>query len=306
MDRNSLNRPAIVKAVDGLAELATNINAYHAIAEESTRKGLVAYRNAGEALLEAKQKCGHGNWLAWLKKNVKFSNQRASECMRLAAGWDKLPPGGNLSLKEALTIIAAAGGPPPEHEPGDNSDKEPDGDLCTLMDDVKRIHQEILENLRDTIIQRREMGQILRKIKEQCEAEGEWQDNLSRLGIGPDDVPALLRAADDREELSREVLERRLMEPGKKEVPLEKASKPIVPESSWLRVTSAIQDIRFHAEEIAEEQSKGGRFTPSKYYFEVLRLLKELEDHLAIWKKEVQRAKELRADANNFGANVSE
>jgi hypothetical protein len=202
-------------------------------------------------------------------------------------------------LRDALRIIAAAGGTPPERDPCDDADQEPDGDLGALIEGVKHVQGEMLANLRDTTIQRREMGQLLRRIKEQCGADGAWQDTLSRLGIGPDDVPALLRDADDREELSREVLGCRLMEQAKKGVLPQAGPKPIVPEWMWQRLTSAIQRIRFHVEEIAEELRKGGRSAPSKYYAEVLRLLKEAEDYVALWKKEVQHAEGLRADSHN-------
>jgi hypothetical protein len=42
---------------------------------------------------QRRQNCRYGNWLKWLKKNVKFSDQRASEYMRIA----KLPVTGNLA-----------------------------------------------------------------------------------------------------------------------------------------------------------------------------------------------------------------
>jgi hypothetical protein len=94
----------VVQAVD-LAALAKQINAAHEAGEAATRKGLEYYRAAGADLLKAKDQLKHGEWLGWLKANVQCSHQRASEYMRLAEGWDKLPPGGNLGLKEALAFL---------------------------------------------------------------------------------------------------------------------------------------------------------------------------------------------------------
>lgn len=97
----------------GLTVLAIRANTAHRLGEDRTRKAqqrqreaLEHYRKAGEALLQAKEQCGHGNWLPWLKAKVKFSQQRVSEYTRLAEGWHELPPGGNFTLKEALLFIA--------------------------------------------------------------------------------------------------------------------------------------------------------------------------------------------------------
>src|SRR5262249_44460158 len=65
-------------------------------------------RRAGEALARAKATAGHGNWLAALEQTG-IPQQRASEYMRLAAGWDKLPPGGDFTLKGALALLAEDG-----------------------------------------------------------------------------------------------------------------------------------------------------------------------------------------------------
>jgi hypothetical protein len=50
-----------------LATLAARINAAHRAGEAATRKGLEHFRAAGQWLLEAKDRCGHGRWLPWLK-----------------------------------------------------------------------------------------------------------------------------------------------------------------------------------------------------------------------------------------------
>src|SRR5262245_42567066 len=82
--------------------LARKIKHWHKCAESSIRKGLDYAHKCGLALLKAKEQVGHGHWLRWLADNVPFKQQRANEYMRLAEGWSKLPPGGDLSIKEAL------------------------------------------------------------------------------------------------------------------------------------------------------------------------------------------------------------
>jgi hypothetical protein len=78
--------------VQDLKSLADCINSAHAAGEEASRQALEHYRSCGAALLQAKKLCGHGNWLAWLQKNVRFGEKRVQRLMRLA----KLPVTGNL------------------------------------------------------------------------------------------------------------------------------------------------------------------------------------------------------------------
>jgi hypothetical protein len=80
-------------------------NAEHEAGQQAQRQSLEHYRKAGEALIRAKTAAGHGNWLKTLKEQAQFSQQRASEYMRLAAGWGNLPHGGSLTLKAALGLI---------------------------------------------------------------------------------------------------------------------------------------------------------------------------------------------------------
>jgi hypothetical protein len=123
------NTAAIVRQTDDLDAYLETARREHEAGDQCYRDGLERYRRAGEALLKAKAAAGHGNWLEKLAKTG-IPTQRASEYMRLAAGWHKLlaagygkfPPGGNftLTLKEALAIIDAwkpdAKGPGPESD----------------------------------------------------------------------------------------------------------------------------------------------------------------------------------------------
>jgi hypothetical protein len=94
---------AITRPADDLDALARDINAAHAAAEGSMRAGLEHARAAGEKLARAKKACGHGNWLLWLKANVRFSQPTAWAYMRVAANWDKLSAADN--LQDALRIL---------------------------------------------------------------------------------------------------------------------------------------------------------------------------------------------------------
>src|SRR5262249_27309324 len=80
-----VNPPAAVRAVEDLVALAAEINAEHQAGEEATRRGLEHYHRAGLKLLEAKKRCGHGNWLPWLKKHCPGIPERtARRYMRFA------------------------------------------------------------------------------------------------------------------------------------------------------------------------------------------------------------------------------
>jgi hypothetical protein len=100
---------AIVRPAADLATLFAEANSEHEAGQRAERATLEHYRRAGTALLKAKAAAGHGNWLKVLGAQCKIPQQRASEYMRLAERWDKLPPGGNFALKEALRLIAGEG-----------------------------------------------------------------------------------------------------------------------------------------------------------------------------------------------------
>jgi hypothetical protein len=100
-----LEPPAIVRQAEDLGGWLAVAAAEHQAGVEAERAGLEHYRKAGAALARAKAAAGHGSWLPALKRTG-IPQQRASEYMRLAAGWDKLPPGGSFTLKEALAALA--------------------------------------------------------------------------------------------------------------------------------------------------------------------------------------------------------
>ena len=95
----------ITRPAEDLAALAAAANSAHEAGEAAARVGLEHFRVAGEALLKAKEQCGHGNWLPWLKENVHFADRTARDYMRLARNWGR----GNLAdaanLRDALRAL---------------------------------------------------------------------------------------------------------------------------------------------------------------------------------------------------------
>jgi hypothetical protein len=126
---DAIDYPAFVRASDSLDELAARINGVFAVAEETTRKGLAHYREVGQMLLAAKEKCGHGNWLPWLKKNVKFSEVQAQRYMRLAksvvttdleTAWRVIQGNDEPEEEPPPSGFVAAPDPPPPDEESDH------------------------------------------------------------------------------------------------------------------------------------------------------------------------------------------
>jgi hypothetical protein len=94
-------RPA--DSVASLVQLAATINAAHEAGERAAREGLESFREAGEALLTAKVRCGHGKWLPWLKNNIRFSKETAQAYMRVAKRWSECAAATN--LRGALRLL---------------------------------------------------------------------------------------------------------------------------------------------------------------------------------------------------------
>jgi hypothetical protein len=103
MKGSIIDPPGIVRAVDALAELAAQINAEHLAGEAAFRKGLEHFRAAGEALIKAKEQCGHGQFKAWVEKNVKASYRTAANYMRIAREWEKCATAAH--LRDALRLL---------------------------------------------------------------------------------------------------------------------------------------------------------------------------------------------------------
>lgn len=97
-------KPAVECVAIDLQTLADQINKAHADGEATSRVGLEHYRAAGAALIAAKKQVGHGEWLNWLKVNVRVTQQQAWKYMQVAEYWPKLQSSCNLA--DALKIIS--------------------------------------------------------------------------------------------------------------------------------------------------------------------------------------------------------
>jgi hypothetical protein len=97
-------RNAVLVVTDGLAE---QINSAHEAAEQSLRASVEHAVRAGQLLIEAKRVHGrHGQWIAWLQQNIKFSDRLAQAYMRLARlPVEKRNAVADLPLREALSAI---------------------------------------------------------------------------------------------------------------------------------------------------------------------------------------------------------
>ena len=95
--------PAIVREAQPLAELAAQINACIAAGLADTKNALVKFREAGAALIRAKGRLEHGQWLPWLEKNIKYSRRTASQYMRLERDWSKWEAASHLD--NALRVL---------------------------------------------------------------------------------------------------------------------------------------------------------------------------------------------------------
>lgn len=90
--------------VESLAVIA---NESAAEVESSARKTVEHAERCGRALLAAKEKIAHGQWLGWLSANFDYNQQHASRYMTIASNYSRVS---NLkeatSLREALRMIA--------------------------------------------------------------------------------------------------------------------------------------------------------------------------------------------------------
>jgi hypothetical protein len=105
-------RSAITKidASNSLADLAARIVVEHQAVSTALKDSVRHAITAGELLVEAKDKVGHGNWLPWLRDHCTISERTAQLYMRCAknreAIEDQIRNGvADLSLNEAAAML---------------------------------------------------------------------------------------------------------------------------------------------------------------------------------------------------------
>jgi N6-adenosine-specific RNA methylase IME4 len=113
-----------------LSWLAEHINLQHRLCQDAYEQAVYAARDAGRLLIEAKAKCGHGNWLNWLDANFEGSHDTARNYIRLASNWGQIEEKSNydrdrnlepLSIRAALRLLVAE----PEVVEGELVEDEP-------------------------------------------------------------------------------------------------------------------------------------------------------------------------------------
>jgi DUF3102 family protein len=72
-----------IAASNSLADLGARINEAHTRAITHAVKSVEHAIACGEMLIEAKAKVPHGQWLPWLRKNIKFGERSAQGYMRI-------------------------------------------------------------------------------------------------------------------------------------------------------------------------------------------------------------------------------
>jgi len=96
-----------------LVVLATDINRHHQEAQKAAESALQHARAAGELLLQAKERCQHGDWGKWLKENFNGSDRTAQRYMTFANRWSELEAKttrvADLPIREAARLLADSG-----------------------------------------------------------------------------------------------------------------------------------------------------------------------------------------------------
>jgi hypothetical protein len=99
-------------AAAALSDLASRIRQAHERCHASLTQGLQHALEAGQLLLQAKERVPHGMWLSWLGSSCDLGERLAQRYMRVARDLPRLSPANttrvsDLSFRQALTLIAS-------------------------------------------------------------------------------------------------------------------------------------------------------------------------------------------------------
>jgi hypothetical protein len=114
--------PLPIDRSNRLGDLAARIAAEHEAAGAATRKTLQHAITAGELLIEAKDRVGHGRWENWLKKTCNVPPRSATNYMKLAEGREILEKN-QIGIAADLTIRAALRLLKPKTKKAESSDR---------------------------------------------------------------------------------------------------------------------------------------------------------------------------------------
>jgi hypothetical protein len=136
----------LVKSNTGLDELAARVKTAHSAIRKAANDIVAQAITAGLALIEARDKLEHGDWLPYLKKNCGLKQRTAYDYMLIAANRNKFALGANLGLKEILRQIK--GDDPKDDGPASLYDKA----QTTLLKKLRKLlPQEVEAAARRTI-----------------------------------------------------------------------------------------------------------------------------------------------------------
>jgi len=105
---NSTDLPA---SNTGLTDLANRIKTAHADVRNAAKNIIRRAIDAGVALIEAKARVPHGEFLQWVEENCGFSERTAHNYMLIGANRDKLKSAidADLTLNQALRQVRDGG-----------------------------------------------------------------------------------------------------------------------------------------------------------------------------------------------------
>jgi len=92
-----------------LDTLAGFVNESHKLIQEHQRSILLEARAAGDALIEAKKLCKHGEFKPWVEKNTLVKYAMAARYMQVARQWDEKSTAVDVSNLALMSIRAFLG-----------------------------------------------------------------------------------------------------------------------------------------------------------------------------------------------------
>src|SRR5262245_36498432 len=132
---------AKVVAIAPSSKLAANINEQHKLARSCAEKAIDHAIRCGFLLLQAKGAVKHGEWVNWLKENIKFSERQAQNYMKIASlPIEKRNAVADMSLRKAIEHLAKPVAKPRVKSPKivDWGEEEEDDDECDGPADFAR------------------------------------------------------------------------------------------------------------------------------------------------------------------------
>jgi predicted nucleic acid-binding protein len=115
----------MTESITSLADLATQANENHQLAESTAGSALEYARKSGAALMEAKALLPHGEWLPWVESNFKGSRRAAQKYMQLSSNAHSYAHLEPASMSEALRVIV-----------GEDEEEEPEEEIPAAFEEA--------------------------------------------------------------------------------------------------------------------------------------------------------------------------